>query len=159
MNFEDFTVSHEETDWSDCLQSWSWLLKKNPEIQVLLVTKFAELFVINDDDEVWFMSSSGGSYEKVADSLEAFSSLLEDNETLNLYFMPQLAMSLEKEGLILGDDHCYGFKIPCVYEECTFEPDNFYVANIAEYLKALGNRLGEMEQQAGNTQVTLNTFT
>ncbi len=154
MKLEDITISQEGIDWQNCLQHWNWLLKDNPEFNILLVTKFGEIFVINDDDEIWFISTSGSSYEKIADTKEEFYEFIDDLENVDFYFMPGVIRNLETKNMLLKAHECYGFHIPMVFKESNLEPNNFKVTNVEEYLIGLGDLLAKLEGTINGEKIT-----
>jgi hypothetical protein len=153
MKIEDITVNPEGIDWQSCLQHWSWLLKKMPEFNIWLVTKFGEIFVVADSGEVWFLSTSNASYEKVANSQQEFWSLLIDPEELNYYFMSGVLNLLHESGFLLEQGQCFGFHVPCVFEECKFEVKNFKCIGIESYLIGLGDMLGKLVDSANGEKI------
>jgi len=154
MSIESISIETEGIDWGKCLQHWAWILKKCPEFNILLVTKFGELFVTDGDGSVWFLSSSNGSYEKIANSQEELSHLLSSKEEYEYYFMPQVITMLEESIGNLGAGECYGFHIPCVFKECKFEPGNFKVVAVESYLIALGDMLGQLQSTPNGEKVS-----
>ncbi len=156
MNIEEITISQEGIDWQNCLPHWSWLLKINPEFNILLVTKFGEVFVTCDNGSVWFLSTSSCSYEKIDNSIDKFADSMNDIDNLNYYFMPNVIALLESELGTLKKDQCYGFKIPCVFKECTFEANNFKITNLERYLIGLGDMLGKLQSSPDGEKVSFN---
>lgn len=144
MNLSEVSIENTTVDWNNCLQHWSWLFDETSEFTIWIVTKFAELLVIDDKGGVWFLSTSGASLEKVASSVDEFSETLNHSEKVDYYFMPSLIDALESEGITLSKNECYGFITPNVFKECTFEPNNFKVIGIENYLVGLGDMLGEL---------------
>ncbi|QYJ77510.1 DUF1851 domain-containing protein [Shewanella acanthi] len=154
MNLEDITIDQDGIDWQNCLQYWAWILKRNPEFNILLVTKFGEIFVILDNGEVWFLSTSNASYEKVADTKEIFISQLEDEEFIDYYFLSKVLTMLQKTDLRLEKGECFGFHIPCVFKECSFDTDNFKKIEVEKYLIGLGDLLGKFQNTPSGEKVS-----
>jgi hypothetical protein len=144
MDIEDLLLDAEQIDWQETLQTWAWLLQKNPEFDIWLVTLFGEIIITDDSGEVWFLSTSNSTYEKVADSEAVFVDSLADPEMVERYFRPKVVSKLKSAGMKLGEGECYGFHVPPVLQDSSFEPDNFKCITIEDYLKALGNLLGQM---------------
>lgn len=154
MNLRDISVSHEGIAWQKCLNHWSWLLKKNPEFKIWLVTKFGEIFVVTDDDEVWFVSTSGASFEKVAETREEFYAFIDNPENIEFYFMPKVIDLLESNGMYLNEGECYGFHVPLVFKEANLEVENFKVIDIESYLVALGDLFGKLQDIPSGEKVS-----
>ncbi|WP_164503656.1 T6SS immunity protein Tdi1 domain-containing protein [Pleionea sediminis] len=156
MLLDDISIAPHSVDWNKVLHYWDWLLAEQPEFSIWMVTPFAELITADSEGSVWFISTSGANYEKVADSKDDFLALIEDKEALDYFFMPSLVHELVESGMTLGQDECYSFITPNVFKECSFDPENFKVANIEDYLMGLGDLLGKlMKTEAGQT-ATLN---
>ncbi|WNO10593.1 hypothetical protein [Teredinibacter sp. KSP-S5-2] len=153
MSIEDISIETAEVDWQKCLQHWSWILKKCPEFNILLVTKFGEIFTKADDGAIWFLSTSNASYEPVASSQEELAKLLENQEEYEYFFMPRMISVLEQSLGLLEHGNCYGFHVPCVFEECTFESSNFKVISLESYLIGLGDMLGKLQSTPSGEKV------
>lgn len=156
MNIEDISIGQAGVDWQNCLQHWAWILIINPDFNILLVNKFGEIFVSSDDGSVWFLSTSNASYEKVADSIEEFETDLTNKDRFDYYFMPQVVRMLEDELGKIDEHQCYGFHVPCVFEECSFDSDNFKIIEIEAYLIGLGDMLGRLKDTTNGKKVSFN---
>ena len=158
MKLDDITISTDGVDWEACLDHWSWLLNKSPELSIYLVTKFAELLLIDNDGCIWFLSTSGGSLEKVANSETEFFEVLADDEEFDFYFMPQVLELLTNSGLSLKQGECFGFITPNVFAECKFEDNNFKVISTESYLVGLGDMLGSLQDTKDGDKVSFNVL-
>jgi len=154
MKLEDITIIADGIDWNKCLQHWNWLLQKCPEFSIYLVTKFAELLVIDNSEAIWFLSTSGASFEKVADNELEFFELCENQEEFDFFFMPQVIEQLTLSGIELKQGECFGFITPSVFAECTFAPSNFKAISVENYLIALGDMIGKIKDTQNGQKVT-----
>lgn len=154
MSIEEISIETDGINWQECLQHWSWILKKCPEFNILLVTKFGEVFVKADDGAIWFLSTSNASYEQVASSQDELAKLLENQEEYEYFFMPQVISLLDQSIGPLDHGQCYGFHVPCVFEESTFEPSNFKVIFLENYLIGLGDMLGKLQSTPNGEKVS-----
>lgn len=146
MKLDDITIPPQDVNWNECLQSWNWLLHSCPEFSIFLITKFGEFIVKDDAGAIWFLSTSGADFEKIANSEEEFFVYLDEEDNFDFHFMPQVIKKLEASGVVLEKNECYSFVIPAVFEECTFEPSNFRVTDAYSYIKELGFFLGNLQQ-------------
>ena len=156
MKLDDITISTDGVNWEKCLGHWHWLLNKSPEFTIYLVTKFAELLLVDNDGCIWFLSTSGGSYEKVANSETEFFELLGNEEEFDFYFMPQVIELLTNNGLSLNHGDCFGFITPSIFAECEFKTSNFKVTPTESYLIGLGDMLGSLQETKNGDKVTFN---
>ena len=150
-------ISYSNTNWQSVLQHWAWLLYINPELNILLVTKFADVFVVDDNDHIWLICTSDATYEKVAHSTDEFESYLANSEMVNRFFMPDLLGMLKDSGLILGDEQCYGFITPNMFKESTIDVDNFKVTNLETYLIGLGVLQERFQKTSPGSMVNSNS--
>ena len=94
-----------ETGVDDALESWRWLIPK--QIKPFVATAFGDLFVLDDVQAVWFLDIQMGTFERVADSTEAWKGRLPDPEFVDRHFSPALVMELRENGVSLAQGECY----------------------------------------------------
>lgn len=153
MDIDKLILKYDQLDWSNIFSHWSWLLKDVPNFRLWQLTCFGELLVLDDNDAVWFFSTAAASFEKAADSIDDFVDLLKDPDELNMFYMYGLIQQLEQTGVTLSEGQCYGFITPSLFAECRFEPDNFKVVEIGQYLIGLGDMLGQVMAHPDGTVV------
>ncbi len=152
MKLSDLTINQEGIDWQKCLQHWAWLLREMPEFNVWIVTRFAEIFVVSKDGEIWFLSTANATFKKIAHSKEEFAAFIDDR--LDHYFMPDVIRQLENSGMRLNNKECYGFHLPLIFVEATLDADNFKIAQVETYLTGLGDLLGRLQNIQDGERVT-----
>ena len=69
-------------------------------------------------------------------------------------FDGSIAAGYRKAGLILSDGKCYGYKRQLV-TGATLEPENVYVASLAEYLSFMGSFHDQIKDVVDGETVTL----
>ena len=153
MKLEDVAIIDSEVDWQECLQHWVWLLEGCYEFSIYIVTKFAELLVVDNNGGIWFLSTSAASFKQIAKDDSELFTMLDIPEEADFIFMPQVIRLLEAEGMTLGKNECYGFITPNVFAECEFNASNFRVTDISKYLVGLGNMLGKLKDTKNGQKV------
>ena len=93
---------------ANALDGWKWLEVegKTP----ILVTAFADMFM-QAPDGIWFLDTYEGKLKRVCDTREELSDLLNTEKGDDLYLFGPIARRAESEGLRLGPDECYDFKV------------------------------------------------
>ncbi|MGB1109445.1 MAG: hypothetical protein ACPG4N_03770 [Gammaproteobacteria bacterium] len=153
LSLDDISLPTDGIDWPQCLEHWQWLLDGCPNPRVFLVTCFAELFVLDEQQRVWCISTANGNKELIAESVDDFHGQFEDPDFVDYFFMPQVVLSLREAGETLAPGQCYGFRVPTVFTESTLENSNFKVTDMARYLMALGDAMREIVNAESGDQV------
>ncbi len=107
MKFCEITVNIESVKWEQVLKHWAWLLKDQLEFNVWFLTRFADLFVYMDDDSVWRLDTGAGTFERLAESRNEFADLIDIEDNVGLWFLPNLIDVLESQGRLLQPGQCY----------------------------------------------------
>jgi hypothetical protein len=94
-----------ETGVDDALESWRWLIPT--PVKPFVATAFGDLFVLDDVQAVWFLDIQMGTFDRVADSTEAWEASLHDPEFVDRHFSTALVMELRESGMSLAQGECY----------------------------------------------------
>jgi len=92
----------------DILSCWTW--KTAGMKTVALVSVLGDLFLVGEDDAVYWLQTDGGDLKKVADSLQQFEQYLDDEEKVDNWFLPLLVEQLITAGKTLKENEVYSFK-------------------------------------------------
>jgi len=127
-------------DVNRALESWDWLpiQSKVP----FSITAFGDVF-LESSEGIWFLDSLEGTLTKVAETREELQSILSSEEMQDHYLMAGFVIRANNEGMRLGQNECYEFKIPPVLSG-PIEFDNIEVQN---FVVALHIR-GQIHKQA-----------
>ncbi len=103
-------IRTDRPDAAEMLSHWEWLIgaDKHP----LVMTKFGDWFLADADGRVHWLDLLEGACNPVAASVEEFQQLMVTEEKLDEWFMLPWCRRLHAEGLVPGEDQCYGFKLP-----------------------------------------------
>jgi hypothetical protein len=120
MYLDDFTISTTNLDIPDLIDCWKWLLKKIDK--VLLISKLGDMFLIGQNDAIYWLATDTGTLTTIANSTEEFEQLLQDEENLDNWFLPSLLEQLHEAGKMLKQNQVYSFKMmPIIGGEYTVE--------------------------------------
>jgi hypothetical protein len=97
-------------DWAELLADWLPLL---PSCYSLwLLTRFGEVFLIQQDGRVGMLQVSGFQYQVVAKDKTDFQEWLADPDKVAEWFLAPLIDRLEAAGRHLQPEQCYSFTTP-----------------------------------------------
>jgi hypothetical protein len=107
---QQYVLSVSRTDWAELLADWQPLLP--PGHSLWLLTKFGELFVIQQDGRVGMLQVSGFQYQIAAKDKTDFQEWLADPDKMAEWFLAPLVDRLEAAGRYLQPEQCYSFITP-----------------------------------------------
>ncbi len=129
MDVNDYLIHQEGKDWAELLSGWLNMLP--PEFTVWLVNRVGDVFAVFEDGSVNMIDVGIGSIRKVAESRDDFVVQIDIGDNANDWLMIPLVDACVARGLVLGDDQCYGYKVPPIlggkYSVENFEPTNLSV--------------------------------
>src|SRR5688572_20479673 len=104
MNISDYIISQDGLNLSGMLQDWHWALPKT--FEVWIVTRFADLVIVQNDGSVWFLDTGAGTHKRIADSKDQFAELAEDPDTFGNWFMVRAVDEMVAAGHNLSPNQC-----------------------------------------------------
>lgn len=110
MNVQDYLIAQPGKDWRRLLGFWMPPLPAH--FTLWLVNRLGEVFVVADNSAVLRLEVGTGSCAEVARDREHFARLLSDADNADLWLRIRLTDACRKQGMALGTNECYGFKIP-----------------------------------------------
>jgi hypothetical protein len=129
MNVHDYLIDQNGKDWAELLSGWLGALP--PSFTLWLVNRFGDVFVVFEDDSVHMLDVGIGAIRRVADNRDHFSTEIDADNNANNWLMVPLVDRCVAAGLNLGDNQCYGYKIPPMlggeYAVGNFEPTDLSV--------------------------------
>lgn len=101
------------------------------------VTAMGSLFLRHSDGVIYFLNTTDGTFERVADSEDAIDGLPNSSEHRFNLFLGFLVRDLRSKGMVLGPGQCYGWKVPLCLGG---EPDaaNVEVSDVAVHVSMHG---------------------
>jgi hypothetical protein len=153
MNLTDYLTQQDGIDWSTLLDEWKWLLPDTFELW--LVSKFADLVIVRADGSVWFVDTSAGSIQQIAESRDQFGEVIEkDVDSFCNWFMTFAVDELVAAGLTLNSGQCYSYKHPPGLGG-PYEMANFVVTDLAVHLGLHGQIFGQTKSLPDGAKVIL----
>lgn len=135
MTLKDLTVDFSHLKKSSLIEEWIWLIgvDKTP----LIVSKIGDLFLRDGNDKFYWLNVGDGILDCIAHSANEFEALLNNNEKLDEWFLPELINQLHKNGDELSNGEVYSFKkLPVLGGE--FEINNFESTDISVHFSVSG---------------------
>jgi hypothetical protein len=108
-------------------QSWLWLTDR-PDLKPFLCSKIGDVFCTDITQQVYWLSCSEGVLEWIAPNRAAFDAVCQEGgKKVDLWFGPALIAKLHAAGKVAEPGEAYMFVTLPIFEECSFEPNNFNV--------------------------------
>jgi len=136
MNVHDYLIDQSGKDWSELLSNWSDALPSS--FTVWLVNRFGDVFVAFEDGSVHMLDVGIGVIERVADDRDHFATLLDTGDNADNWFMIPLVDKCVAAGLYLGNDQCYGYKVPPILGG-DYTVENMFPIGLAEHFSFLAD--------------------
>jgi hypothetical protein len=154
MEKDDYLIDHSDFDWKNLLGSWEWLLEDEMEVAPWLVSRFGDLFFIDELGIVNWLNISDGELTEVASSEAEFIELLDTGDNADDWFLMPLVDDMVVAGKTLAAGQCYGFKtLPVLGGE--FEASNVEVRTITDYWMACGHIHAQLDGLPDGTELDI----
>lgn len=154
METDDYLIDHSDFDWKALLGSWEWLLEDEMEVAPWLVSRFGDLFFIDELGIVNWLNVSDGELTEVASSEAEFIELLDTGDNADDWFLMSLVDDMLVAGKTLAAGQCYGFKtLPVLGGE--FEASNVEVRTIIDYWMVCGRIHAQLDGLPDGTELDI----
>jgi hypothetical protein len=158
LTLKDLTKDINKVDLEDICSSWQWRLADQKT--VAMISTIGDLFLIGKDGAVNWLETGTGELTKIADSLEQFQQLLNDEAKIDYWFLETVVDELVERGIKLRENEVYSFKkVPALggdYSPDNFEPTDMsvhfsFTGQIHEQIKDLppGTKINSVQFQKG----------
>jgi hypothetical protein len=129
IDLSDLTIKF-QTEISDRLtEDWTWLI--GTDKKVILVSTIGDMFLANDNGNIYWLDVGQGKIELVAADKIEFEKKLTDIEQVNEWFMIDLTTQLRLSDKKLKDGQLFSYKkLPIIggdYSVDNFEPTDMEV--------------------------------
>lgn len=142
----------DSVDSDTFLAEWRWKISDRHE--VIGFTAFGDMFLADKFGCVWMLDILNAELLEVAKSREALAEVLDDPDAKDRFLLATLASDLNNRGLRLGPGKCYGYKLTPVLGGKN-EVDNFYVADLCEYVSFHGDLHRQIKDLPSGSKVRL----
>jgi hypothetical protein len=136
MALADYIVEQTGLDWSDLLRPWHRVLPG--EFTLWMVNRFADLFIVREDDTVWTLRMDEGHLEPVAATRDDFAALADDEAFARERFLIPLVDQQRAARIQIGAGECYGFIQPPVIGG-DYVISNVRVRKLDDYYRSCAN--------------------
>ncbi len=135
ITWDDLTVNFDAYKEEDLVEAWLWMIGEDKRL--ILISSVGDMFLQNENREVFWLDVGRGELIQVADSVEEFEALLEDEEIIREWFLVELVAALKREGMQLVPGKLYGYKkLPVMGGE--YAPENFEPTDIEVHFQLAG---------------------
>ncbi|UWZ84184.1 DUF1851 domain-containing protein [Occallatibacter riparius] len=110
MLLTDYLIEQKGKDWTELLSDWVPPLPS--EFTVWMVNLFGDVFAVFEDGSVHLLNLGTGVLERLADSLDHFCDLVDQDDNADNWLMISLADACRQAGLVLSATQCYSFRVP-----------------------------------------------
>jgi hypothetical protein len=107
---QQYILPISRADWAELFTDWQPLIP--PHSTLWLLTKFGEVFFVQQDGRVGMLQVSGFQYQVVAKDKTDFQEWLADPDKMAEWFLAPLVDRLEAAGRHLQTEQCYSFTKP-----------------------------------------------
>jgi hypothetical protein len=133
---EDCFISADNLEVERLLEEWRWLIG-NGAFSLWCVTALGNMFLRGEEGHIYFLNSTDGTFERVADSEEQLKKKLNDRANRRRWLMPSTIELLHREKVFLQAGQCYSWKTP-LHLGGDAGTGNVEVADILVHVSVLG---------------------
>lgn len=151
LNIKDLVIDTSTIDSKKLLKAWEWLIPF--ETEIIMITQTGDAFLIEKDNgAILFLDTLDGEFEVLADSLESFQQLLEDEAFVIDYFSCELIAPLLHHQL--PPNTVYGLKTPPVLGG-QYHSDNLEIFDVEHHFSDMGmlwEEIGKIDMDEEGTE-------
>lgn len=145
LNLKDLVIDTSSIDSQKLLNAWQWLIPS--ETDIAMITQTGDAFLIEKESgAILFLDTLDGELEVLADSLDSFKQLLEDESFVIDYFSCELIAPLMHHQL--PPNTVYSFKTPPVLGG-EYHSDNLEIFDVEHHF----TDMGLLWQEIGKIQI------
>ena len=137
-------------DVDDIRSDWQWLLDNQK--QVILVSAIGDMFLLGNDDSVYWLETGTGDLTCVAENFDEFQRFLVQEEIADNWFLPELINQLVAKGIILKENQVYSFKTPPILGG-DYSLDNFEATDISVHFSITGQIIKQIWDARDGTKI------
>jgi hypothetical protein len=151
--FQQLTKNMTKIDLTDILECWRWRIADMKA--VVTVTALGDIFLLGHDDAIYWLQTDTGDLTKVANNMEQYLELLNNEETYDNWFLPLLVEKLLAADKKLNEDEVYSYKkLPVIGGE--YSVDNIEPTNISVHFAYTGQICEQIKDLPDGTKVKIN---
>ncbi len=149
---EDLTIDFKDIDLKDICSCWQWILQDMKG--VVLISKMGDMFLIGIDGFIYWLQTDSGDLSKIADTLEHFESMLQNEQNIDNWFLPLIIEKLVGAGKSLQKNQVYSYKVmPIIGGEYSIE--NIEPVDISVHFAFSGQIAQQIQNLPDGTKVKI----
>lgn len=150
FNLENLIISLEKVDLDDIFSDWRWRI--NDPKGLIFISKLGDMFLLGNDDSIYWLRTDDCQLTKVAENLKEFEFLINQEENLDNWFLPDLISRLEAAGKVLGPNEVYSYKqMPAIGGD--YSVDNLEPTDISVHFTFSGQICQQIQNLPDGTRV------
>src|SRR5258705_13757226 len=107
LSIQELTKDISNIDIEDLLSCWQWRLADVKA--VVMMSYLGDLFLLGNDDGVYWLQTDSGALTKVSDNIEHFQQMLTEDDKIDNWFLPSLIEKLIESGKPLKENEVYSY--------------------------------------------------
>jgi len=150
--WEDITIKLEEEAILSLLCNWNWLVPNN--LKPILVSRIGDMWLIDENGNVFWLNVGVGCLDKVADSETEFMVKLNDDQIANEWFMFELIQELKNTGMKPEGNELFGYiLLPIIGGK--YIANNFELTTIEKHFSQSGHIHKQLRDLPDGTVVNI----
>lgn len=109
LSLKELTLNISEINTDDILSCWQWAIEDM--VAITLISSLGDIFFIGKDNCVHWLQCDCGTLTMVANDIQHFKELLQDDEYIDNWFLPNLVKKLIEAGKVLKENQVYSYTI------------------------------------------------
>jgi hypothetical protein len=152
LTVNQLTKDISSVDVEDILSCWTW---KTADMKaVAAISVLGDLFLVGNDDAVYWLQTDGGELTKIAEDLQQFEQYLTNDEKIDNWFLPLLVEQLITAGKTLKENEVYSFKkLPVIGGEYSVE--NIEATDMSVHFAFTGQISEQIQNLPDGTKVNI----
>ncbi len=152
LTVKQLTKDISYVDARDILSSWKWRTAATKAVAAISV--LGDLFLVGNDNAIYWLQTDGGKLTKVADDLQQFENFLEDEDKVDNWFLPLLVEQLIIAGKTLKENEVYSFKkLPVIGGE--YSVDNYEPTDMSVHFAFTGKISEQIQELPDGTKLNI----
>lgn len=152
LTFQELAKDITNIDVDDILSCWHWKVADMKAICTM--SCLGDLFLIGQDDAVYWLQTDNGELSKVAEDFQQFQAFLNDEDKIDNWFLPLLVKELITAGKTLKENEVYSYiKLPVIGGE--YSAENIKPTDISVHFAFAGQICEQMKDLPHGTKVNI----
>lgn len=152
LSLDQLTKDITNIDIEDILSCWQWRVTDMKA--VVTISCLGDIFLLGHDDNIYWLQTDTGDLTKIANSLEQYHQLLNEEENIDNWFLPLLVGKLKAAGKTLKENEVYSYKkLPVIGGE--YSVDNIDPTDMSVHFSFSGQICEKIKDLPDGTKVNI----